>query len=186
VSNGSGGGPAKGAVIMATERNTSGLIRAVRGDGRTSIAAYHRSGAVSKSRYQPKRIPDQIGLTEHENVAVITVVPAYGPTIASHVRREYMKPCRSEGQHYLAPSIGKLRKSMQEQYTRSAFVLEPGFQDVKSKFVDIAYVTGAYPGRKRNRRKVRTVAACASFCATVLQTAATVGVIINCDVLTLS
>src|ERR1700726_1823412 len=128
---------------------------AVRGHGRTGITAHHRSGAVSKSRYQPKRIPDQIGLTGHENVAVITVVPPHGPTIASHVRREYMKSCRSEGQHYIAPSIGKLRKSMQEQYTRSAFVVEPGFQDVKRKGVDITYVTGAYPGRKRNRRRVR-------------------------------
>src|SRR6478752_1940043 len=97
------------------------------------------------------------------------------------VRREYMKSCRSEGQHYIAPSIGKLRKSMQEQYTRSAFVLEPGFQDVKSKFVDIAYVTGAAGSGIGGSLSVsvRTVAACASFCATVLQTAATVGVIIK-------
>jgi len=70
-----------------------------------------------------------------------------------------MKSCRSEGQHYIAPSIGKLRKSMQEQYTRSAFVLEPGFEDMESKFVDIAYVTGAYPGRKRDRRKSLSIGA---------------------------
>jgi len=48
---------------------------------------------------------------------------------------------------------------MQEQYTRSAFVLEPGFQDMESKFVDIAYVTGAYPGRKRDRRKSLSIGA---------------------------
>src|ERR1700732_2549090 len=90
-------------------------------NGRGGLTPSPRSGAGSKSRYQPKRIPDQIGLPKHENVAAITVVPPHGPTIASHVRREYMKSCRSEGQHYLAASIGKLRISMQEQHTRSAF-----------------------------------------------------------------
>ena len=47
---------------------------AVRGHGRAGITANHRGGALSEGRYQPERIPDQVGMTKHENVAVIRVV----------------------------------------------------------------------------------------------------------------
>jgi hypothetical protein len=96
-------------------------------------------------------------VTEYENVTIITVVPPRGSTIASHVWREYMKSRRSEGQHYLAESIGELRISMQEQYTGPTLVLEASFQDMKGKSVDIAYVMRAYPDWKRNWRKFCSV-----------------------------
>jgi hypothetical protein len=68
-----------------------------------------------------------------------------------------MKARGGKRQHHLAPTIGKLRVSMQEKHAGAAFLLEPCLEHMKRKAIDIADITRAYPGRKRDRRKLCSI-----------------------------
>ena len=130
---------------------------AVCGHGRAGVASNHRGGAVAEGGYQSEGIPHQIGMAKRKYIAVIRVILTCRATIASHVRSEHVKACRSQRQHDLAPTVCDLGISMEEEEARPFLGLEAGFQYVESETVDIGHVVGANAGGKRERSKFRRV-----------------------------
>ena len=92
VSNGSAGGPANGALISATERNTSGRTsahQAATGEPK-SCPTTAATRAVAERRHEPQRVAHQVEQAERAEVAVVVAVPAGGAPVAALVGRDHV------------------------------------------------------------------------------------------------
>ena len=138
VSNGSAGGPANGALISATERNTSGRTsahQAATGEPK-SCPTTAGDGAIAERRDQAERVAHQVEHAERAEVAVVVAVPAGGAAVAALVRRDHVIAGRRQRQHHLAPAVGELREAVQQQQAGPAR-LEAGLQHVHREAVDV-------------------------------------------------
>ena len=116
------GGPAKGALISATVRNTSGRIERATGCHRRAevVADDACDGAMTKRRDQSQRVADQVEHAEGIEIAIEISIPSRGASIAALVRRDDVKSGARQRQHHLAPAVGELRESVEQQNAGAA------------------------------------------------------------------
>ncbi len=113
------------------------------------MADDRRDMAVAESEDERQRVADQVEEAEGAEIAVVVAVPSGGPPIAALVGRHHMEPRRGERQHHLAPTVGELRKAVEEKEARPPFLREAGFEDVEAQPVDALDEARPYAGRQR-------------------------------------
>ena len=99
----------------------------------------HRTNTIRC--HQANRIARQIQHTEGCQIAVVIGVPASGVAIAALVRGDHVVAGCRQREKNLAPAIGKLRKTMQQQQAGTARLA--GFQHMHGEAVDAGNLPGA-------------------------------------------
>ena len=148
VAKGRSGGPANGALINASERNTSGRTSAHQAatDGAEIVADHRRDLAVAERRDQAQRVAHRVEHAERGEIVVVIGAPAGGAAVAALIGRDDVKPGLGQRHHDLAPGIGDLGKAVQQQQARPAGLVEAGFEDVHVEAVDPVDKAGADAG----------------------------------------
>ena len=88
-----------------------------------------RGFAITERGDEPQHIAHAVQQPERPEIIVVIGAPSGRPAIAAQIRRNGVKPGFGEGRHDLAPGIGDLRKSVQQDNERPAWLIEPGFED---------------------------------------------------------
>ena len=110
--------------------------RVGRDRGAEIVADHGFDRAVAQRRHHAHGVAQQIEEAEGGEVAVVVGVPAGGAAVAALVgRKGVVARCRQRRQH-LAPAIGKLGETVQQQHRWAAWTFMTGLQHMDVEPVD--------------------------------------------------
>src|SRR5271169_4950629 len=82
------------------------------------------------------------------DIVVIAAGPAGGAAVAPLIRRDHVKPGMGESGHYLAPTEGDLRETVEQQDARPIAVVESAFEHVHDEAITVLDATRTHTGRE--------------------------------------
>src|SRR5262245_48469446 len=106
--------------------------------------ACHR--AIAERIDEAHGVPDHVDVAEGIAIGVIVVVPAGGTAVTALIRRDHVIAGGCERQYHLAPAIGELRETVQQQQQWASCGLETRLQHVHLEAIVVVDVTGADAG----------------------------------------
>ncbi len=98
---------------------------------------HHRYRAVAKRVDQPDGVARHVENAKRVRIGVVGIVPANGTAISALIGGDHVIPGGRQRRHHLAPAIGELRETMQEQDRRSARRFETSLQNMHRHAVHI-------------------------------------------------
>jgi len=106
----------------------------VRGLARFRGNIYMQRGTIAASF---RRIPYQIEQAKLVQPGFVALLPARGAAIAALIGCDHVKARLGQRQHHLAPAVGQLRKTVQQQHARAPRCIEAGFEHVHGQAVAV-------------------------------------------------